>query len=175
MKSFIYTEEYLKSKEFNYLTFVSLIPSAKGRGQCLWRCRCGIVFPYRKNDVVLGAKKSCGCVAFPKGKNSHHWKGYEEISGARWGVILKNAKDRKIEVSITIEDAWKQFLKQNRKCALTGEDLQFDSRSRSGDCSASLDRIISAKGYTTDNIQWVHRKVNMMKNCYDQSEFVLLV
>ena len=30
--------------------------------------------------------------------------------------------------------------------------------------SASIDRIDSTKGYTKDNIQWVSRSMNLMKN-----------
>ena len=172
MKSSIYTPEYLKGKKFGKLSFISTAPSVKGRSHCLWICDCGKEIDYNKYDVILGKRKSCGCSSFPKGKRSHHWKGYEEISGQHWGIILSGAKDRKLQVKITIEDAWKQFLKQNRKCALTGEELCFDSACRSGDCTASLDRIDSTKGYTIDNIQWVHRKINMMKNCYNQDEFI---
>ena len=40
--------------------------------------------------------------------------------------------------------------------------------------TASLDRIDSKKGYTIDNVQWVYKKINMMKQNYDQKEFVNL-
>jgi hypothetical protein len=38
--------------------------------------------------------------------------------------------------------------------------------------TASLDRIDSKKGYTTDNIRWVHTMVNMCKNKYREEDFI---
>ena len=38
--------------------------------------------------------------------------------------------------------------------------------------TASLDRIDSSKGYTTDNIQWVHKDINIMKNDYGNDYFI---
>jgi len=40
--------------------------------------------------------------------------------------------------------------------------------------TASLDRIDSSKGYIEGNVQWVHRKINMMKQSYTQEEFIEL-
>jgi hypothetical protein len=77
---------------------------------------------------------------------------------------------------VTGHEAWQVFLRQNGKCALTGLDLDFGSggtdRRNYHLGSASLDRIDSAKGYSLDNIQWVHKQVNLMKSDLDQSEFI---
>ena len=54
------------------------------------------------------------------------------------------------------------FLKQKRKCALTGENIYFRNRV-SGEQTASIDRINSNEGYSIENIQWVHKDVNLMK------------
>lgn len=40
--------------------------------------------------------------------------------------------------------------------------------------TASLDRIDSTKGYTLDNIQWVHKHINVMKMDLDQEYFIKL-
>jgi hypothetical protein len=34
-----------------------------------------------------------------------------------------------------------------------------------------LDRIDSSKGYTIDNVQWVHKIVNIMKHDVEEKEF----
>lgn len=73
---------------------------------------------------------------------------------------------------MTVQDAWKLFEKQNRKCALTGEELTFSKKNNEYDGTASLDRIDSSKGYTLDNVQWVHKKINMMKWDLKQDEFI---
>ena len=40
--------------------------------------------------------------------------------------------------------------------------------------TASLDRIDSCKGYTIDNVQWVHKWINVMKSDHSQDEFIAL-
>ena len=67
---------------------------------------------------------------------------------------------------------WELFLKQNRRCALTGEELTFHSKDHVCDGTASLDRKDSKKPYTIDNVQWVHKTVNFMKRNEDQTKFI---
>ena len=38
--------------------------------------------------------------------------------------------------------------------------------------TASLDRIDSSRGYTLDNIQWVHKDLNKMKTNYPNDYFI---
>jgi hypothetical protein len=38
--------------------------------------------------------------------------------------------------------------------------------------TASLDRIDSSKGYVEGNVQWVHKRINIMKNDLSDSEFI---
>ena len=73
---------------------------------------------------------------------------------------------------LTIEYAWQVFIKQKRKCALSGADLKFNSRCRVRDGNASLDRIDSTKGYVVGNVQWVHKLVNVMKQDMTDAEFI---
>lgn len=72
------------------------------------------------------------------------------------------------------------FLKQNRRCAISGLELTFDYLGNRADwkhsetckITASLDRIDSSKGYVEGNVQWVHKRINIMKNDVPQSEFI---
>lgn len=86
-------------------------------------------------------------------------------------------------MAVTIQDIWQLFLQQGRKCTLTGMPLTLNSRGPAPDATggrlvsartASLDRIDSSKGYTLDNIQWVHKDVNRMKMELPESRFVEL-
>ena len=70
---------------------------------------------------------------------------------------------------------WESFLKQDKKCALTGIELVFAFRTTKRGMwtqTASLDRIDSSKGYTKDNIQWVHKRIQKMKMDMDNTEFI---
>ena len=68
-----------------------------------------------------------------------------------------------MECNITPEMAWGIFLKQERKCALTGLPLTFNSSSDNVDGNASLDRIDSSRGYIVGNVWWVDKRVNTIK------------
>jgi hypothetical protein len=121
------------------------------------------------------------------------WKGYEEITGTYWWRIQKSARDRNVEFDLTIEEAWEIYLKQDRKCVLSGLPIYFGLQK--GDKkegllyrgaqpytgkyferqiqTASLDRIISKKKiYNAENCQWVHANVNMLKHKMSDEEVV---
>jgi len=82
----------------------------------------------------------------------------------------KNAKKRKIDFDITIEDVLKVYLDQGKVCSLSGIPIGWTRMEKSH--NISIDRIDSDKGYTTDNIQLVYPKINMMKFTYSQDEFI---
>lgn len=114
-------------------------------------------------------------------RRKYRWKGYEEIAGTRWSSYQKGAELRGLVFSITIEYAWDLFLKQDRKCAISGMpidfDLSLDNLRKYGHQGglASLDRIDSKQGYIESNVQWVHKLVNRMKMDLDEVEFFSIV
>ena len=40
--------------------------------------------------------------------------------------------------------------------------------------TASIDRIDSNKGYIEDNVVWVHKDINIMKNKFSKEYFLML-
>jgi len=151
------------------------------RNATMWECRCDcgkekIVYGWHLTE---GNSKSCGCDK-PKKSSHHQWTGVGEISGNFWDSIIRGANGTKgkrvaIDFSITKEYVWDLFLKQNRKCALSGIDLIMNYGSKWGEIhTASLDRIDSNQGYIEGNIQWVHKDINMMKRVYDENYFIEL-
>jgi hypothetical protein len=136
-----------------------------------WRCSCVCGRIRDVDATTLRSGRSRGCLDCLR-----QWPSYEEIPGDYWYGIVRNANGRNYQLSITIEDAWNVFLKQQRRCALSGLELTFDERKRENDRrrqqTASLDRIDSLKGYTIENIQWVHKSINIMKNDLSEREFI---
>lgn len=138
----------------------------------VWTCQCdcGKIKNINRASLVNNLTKSCGCF-----RKDQIWKGFGELSGVYWySHVVKGAEIRNLEFSITIEDAWYLFLKQNRKCALSGVDIVILSN-YTDNCkahTASLDRKDSSKGYTKDNIQWVHSDLNMMKRNHSDKKFI---
>jgi hypothetical protein len=105
------------------------------------------------------------------------WRGYQEVPKTFLCMIKANAKERDIGLSITIEDIWDLYIKQDRKCALSGIPISFaKTQTAEGKKlqTASLDRIDSNKDYTIDNIQLVHKSINRIKMAVPQDEFIML-
>jgi len=87
-----------------------------------------------------------------------------------WKDLNKNAKHRKIDVSITLKDIIDLYKKQNGLCALTGRVLTHTSEPRTKGSNRnkhpdniSVDRIDSSKVYTVENIQLVCSSENTFK------------
>jgi hypothetical protein len=103
------------------------------------------------------------------------WTGHGEISGTYWSRLKHDASKRELEFDMSIEDGWNLFLKQGRKCALSGVSIKFAKMTndywRRG-TTASLDRIDSSVGYVSGNVQWVHKTVNKMKQNIPESELL---
>lgn len=152
-------------QKFNSLTIVSESLFKKNNTYYQCQCDCGNMRLYRKYDI-LNRYKSCGCLL----KN----KTYQEISGTYWKSIKNAAKQRNFKFDITAEYVWNLFLRQERKCALSGKTLYFTNRTNQSDQTASLDRINSDIGYIVGNVQWVHKDINKMKGVLTDSYFLEL-
>lgn len=136
-------------------------------------CECGNTIELRKNN--FGKTKSCGCIRKKSGPRHYAWQGCGEISKNVWTIIQRNATERGLEFSITIEYAWKLFQSQNRKCALTGLELNFNDSFRTQSSKiASLDRIDSSVGYIEGNVQWIHKVINYVKSNMDNEMFIAM-
>jgi hypothetical protein len=152
--------------------------NSKGRAAWECTCKCGNKVVRREDYLLSGRAVSCGCTnagQWKTGSECRHWNGCGEISGQFWCCIKKSAQKRDIEFNISIEEAWQKFLEQDKKCALTNLPLQFyglRDRERGFQQTASLDRINALHGYVINNVQWVHKDVNMMKKEYSQERFI---
>lgn len=136
-------------------------------------CECGEETIVEKYN--LRKTKSCGCLRKKRGKHCCNWKGCGEISATHLLKIKYRSSRDGIVFDLSIEEAWEKFLEQNGKCALSGVPLEFEKSQYGlwhGEPTASLDRIDSSKGYLKDNIQWVHKDVNKMKQNLDEAKFI---
>lgn len=163
------------SKKYGLLTPIDRAPNnPKRKYQHYWNCKCDCGNPtvVRAANLVTGVTKSCGCLHRLRGSKHKDWKGHGEIYKDFFTTIVRGANARKLPIDITIEQIWDLFLKQDRCCALTGLLLKFGETSKDRSITASLDRIDSNKGYTIDNVQWVHKVINMMKNNLSCDDFI---
>ena len=160
--------EDLAGVKINKLTFVKYVKNDKF-GKALWNCKCECGREKMLNASAIKANltTSCGC------NKQKSRKGVGLVSGAFWRKLERSALSRDMEFTITIQEVWDIFLKQSKKCALSGVDLvMYTNNDRCRMQTASPDRIDSSKGYTVDNFQWVHKRVNRLKNILSTDELL---
>lgn len=163
----------LTGKKFGKLEVKKFARSKNGYRYWLCECECGKQKEIRRDHLTKNITKSCGCSWRLSRKEHNNWKGYEDISLDFFNTIKRNANIRNIEFNITIEYLWDLFLKQNKKCKLSGLDLEFSEiRKNKTKQTVSIDRINSKIGYIEGNVQWVHKKINIMKNKLSDDEFI---
>jgi hypothetical protein len=137
---------------------------------------CGVERTYsdkNKYERAEAAKSMCRKCANTKtnktisrkGSENAAWTGYKDVPGKIFSRLKNGAKQRNIEVTITIEDIYTQYIKQHKQCAFTGVPLEFG-------LDASVDRINSQEGYHVWNIQIVHKTLNMMKKDMPNDLFI---
>lgn len=144
-------------------------------------CSCG-----KQQDIVASRFlhitkynkcNSCANKINNKDKKNNGYKSLGDLGGTFFNYIKKSAKHRNIDFNLTIEYLWDLYLKQNKKCALSGIEINLsreiiNRRPNYKLITASLDRIDSSKGYVEDNVQWVHKWINIMKNSLSNNDFI---
>lgn len=146
-----------------------VVVSGQERFRCL--CACGNERVIGRAALLGGNTLSCGCRRLEAVRESAARRsvGYEDLAGAYWNSLRAGAQSRSLEFSCDIREAWDLFVSQNRLCALTGVPISLRKPR-----TASCDRIDPSRGYTSDNIQWVHKRINLMKWDSAQEDFITL-
>lgn len=183
----------LIGKRFTRLVVIGPAPNhispdgtVRARWECL--CDCGGKTITSTSCLTRNHTKSCGCWSRDNAKKmmtgnknyEKRIKGTKDIRTTYYNRVKKGANYRNLEFNITIEQMQELLEKQNYKCALTGIDLIMNRnnsafkvlKGKSGYNTASLDRIDSSRGYTLDNIQWIHKDVNFMKQDFSEETFI---
>jgi hypothetical protein len=155
---------------FSNVDIISPVPIKKGKEYFyLVKCRnCGKEF--YKAKWTFGVYR-CQCYKTING--AYNFQGYKSISAVYFHSCKFGATSRGFEFKITKEDMWNLWNKQNGNCALSGLKLRIERNyKKMKNMTASLDRIDSTKGYTVDNIQWIHKDLNRMKSDYPNQYFI---
>lgn len=146
-----------------------LEPLGKVNGKHRFECPfCQSEFITTPAKVKSRHTKSCGCASMGKRTGSKYF------SGNFLNRCKSGAKQRNIEWLLTLDELDFMMEEQLFKCNLTGRELIYGYTVNINDCTCSIDRIDSDKPYTIDNIQIVHKNVNMCKQSLSQTDFIEL-
>jgi hypothetical protein len=128
-------------------------------------CKCGKEAYREHSKLTKGISTGCQSCSINRRLNKNvRWSGYKSMSGSIVKRIKHGAEQRNIPFNITKEFMYDLMIEQKWKCSLTGIILNWKS--------ASLDRIDSLIGYEEGNVQWVHKRINVMKNAMSKSELL---
>lgn len=151
-----------------YVVGVSEI-SRNGHYRYHVKCSCGVEKTVFGTHMLQGNTLHCGCKT---PRNQSNWQGYKGVGKTYWSQLKSGAEGcrgrRKIPFELSLEFIGDLLEQQDYKCALSGLPIS------ALEGTASLDRIDSSKGYTYDNVQWLHKDINMMKRHYSQDYFIYL-
>jgi len=132
---------------------------------------CGKTQEYNnKKDLNKAVKKASLCRSCTNRVRVLTLKKYKDIPMSWFDIRKRKAEAKGRVFEFDIKYVWEVYIRQNRKCALSGLPLDFDKDTDNG--MVSLDRINNNKGYVKRNIQLVHKDVNYMKYIYDQKYFI---
>lgn len=120
----------------------------------------------KKKSIIEGIRKKKLLKEFLKGNRLKYWS-------LRLSNMQSNAKKRKHAFNLNIYDLEKVWLIQKGRCFYTKKKLYPNiSIAKSEDKVLSVDRKDSKKGYDINNISFVSKAVNKMKNTLDHVIFV---
>lgn len=166
--------------KYNQLT---VLEEVSHKNRLMWKvqCDCGKVEIKRKDWVKSGRTTSCkSCASKRTAKNYPppiNFKGIGGLSKTHYSYIKYCADIRNIPFETSLEFLWELFEKQKGFCALSGLKLVLLPAIKSSNVNwdiitASVDRIDSSKGYTKENVWWVHKRINRLKNNYSLEELL---
>ena len=160
-------EENLVGRRFHSGEVIKLDHKYGGYRYWLLSCDCGKQYTAKTESLMSDNTKSCGCLNKRIGKNHPHYIGCEDLSGDYWAKLKRGAKTRNLVFEIDMKFSWDLYIAQDKRCALTGWNIVL-SDSQHKEQTASLDRKNSDIGYVKDNVQWVHKDVNRMKQNFHE-------
>ena len=169
------------NKKFNNLTILEVVRD-KNRLKYKVQCDCGKIELKRKDHVTSGRAKSCKSCASKKTAEKYpppvNKTGYGNLSGTHFSTIKHGALRRNKKFNLNPQFLWELFEYQNGLCALTGipiiltTDIKVDKNVNWDIITASLDRKDNNKGYEPNNVWWVHKQVNRLKNNYSIQDLI---
>lgn len=162
--------ENLQGKKFNEYTVLERHSTLDA---WICQCSCGIIKPVKAQNLKNGSAPYCHSCASKK-KWQKRKPVRTKILGRLFNQIKRNATLRNIEFNLTSEFLHELFVSSNGVCPISGLAISIaedNIKHQYGYTTASLDRKDSTKGYTKDNVWWIHKDINKMKMDFTLDKF----
>lgn len=164
-----YNKDYA-GQMFGSLTVIEFDCRKGSHTYWIFECECGNRISRTVKNIAKNTINACpDC---KRGSKSHAWQGSTHVPMSLWTAAKHSAAEKGIAFTMTIDDLEAQWVKQDGKCAYTGHELTFGKVYADASRTASIDRIDSTKGYTSDNIQWARKDINWLKKNKPDQDFI---
>lgn len=131
---------------------------------------CGVVFTPRTSNQKFH-NKACGTKYRAKTVYKHRYSvNFVSNSPRNYINALLSHKHRRD--NLDIDYMMELYETQGGKCALSGRTMTYQRGNGKVPTNISIDRIDSSKGYVKGNVQLVCCLVNILKNEWDQEDFI---
>ena len=166
--------------KYNQLTVLEEF-SHKSRRMFRVQCDCGKIELKRKDWVISGRAISCKSCASKRTAAKYplpiRRTGFRDLSGTHYLALKSGAIRRGLAFEVSAEYLHKLWISQDCVCALTGIPIYLKNSLKNNNVdwesnTASPDRIDSSIGYVEGNIQWVHKRINRLKNNFSLEELL---
>jgi hypothetical protein len=168
-----------KGDTFGTFTIIDDNFHFEGRKYVLVKCKCGRIIKQRKSHwgKTHSCKQCTNSTHYPETRKSSalHYKGLRKVFLTKLynPHNLNRGENKVLKVELTIEQLFNKLVEQDFKCALSKIPLNVLHIDPTAS-NASIDRIDSLGDYTINNIQWVHKDINRIKNNFTQHRFIEL-
>lgn len=131
----------------------------------LCECSCGNTQYCNAHDLKTGRTTRCFKCSRKVGIDTMTFNNGRigDLTISKYNKIKNTASKRGIEFNVSMEYLWNLFIKQNKRCSITGDAISEFRK-------ASLDRINSSFGYIENNVQWVTAQANLSKHKMTMNE-----
>lgn len=158
-----------KFKESQVFDLIGRSEKVSTKGELYYDYKC-------KNCSKITARKNANIsITSSCPKCGYTLEYINRVSETQINIIRKSAASRKIDFELTSEYLTKLILEQEFICPLSGLEITLPKNPKQRGAyayTASLDRIDSSKGYIEGNVQWLHKKINVMKFNLSQEDFI---
>lgn len=141
-----------------------------------FKCRCGNIDYKRLTHLNKMKYKCCKKCSrknnYPEQRKARNH--FEHNIHKQWikNINFNSKRGAKnFENNLTNLDLYNKLVEQNFKCYYSGIELNVLNIFKR-DSNASIDRLNSDKHYTFDNINWVYKPINIMKNDFKSEDFI---
>lgn len=153
-----------------HLTAIRDAGSVRGHRSWIFRCDCGKELVLRREGVLRGNNKSCGCRSKELRSQAHRRP--HSAQNQVWRAYRNSAQQRALVFAISKETFFEMTQRSCYYCGSAPEAISWPHRAGTPWRYNGIDRVDSERGYEEGNMVTCCRTCNMMKQRLSYADFL---